>query len=97
MEDRILPKPTLLPKKVKRYCPCRSVLVIEQTRMLECQKCHRAIDPFDYLFKLAKKQDVLDMSVKMMMREKENLVKELENLERQRRNLKARVARAKRK
>ena len=86
---------TLTPKRKQPGCRCYSVTVDEQTRMLECDKCHRVIDPFDFLFEWAKREQSNVFNINQRRREIKRLGEEIAELKRQRRNLKAQVARLK--
>lgn len=96
MTERILPKPRLIPKKKQPGCRCVSVFVVEQTRTVECQKCGRVMDPFDYLFVQAKWQDHVDLTIKILAAERNRLEKVVDGLKRQEKNIKGRLAAAKR-
>ena len=92
---KILPKPRFIPRQSKGYCQCVSVFVVEQTRMLECQKCGRSIHPFDYLMKLSQKQSNIDLTIRILQGEKKRLEKAVEELKRIHRNVRARISSAK--
>lgn len=89
-------KPRLLPKYTENYgCFHRSVYVVEDTRMLECQQCSKVIDPFEYLMDRAKQNHRHDMVRESLKRESKRLEGEVEELKRQKRNLQAQVRRLK--
>ncbi len=91
--ERIMQRPKLIYKKSEVYCSCISVFVVEQTRALECQKCGKILNAFEYCKRIAKKQNNVYLGVKILLREKEILYDEVEDLKRQRKNLKAQIKR----
>lgn len=44
---------TTAPRRGYCVAQCRRVFVIEHTRLLRCQDCEKAIDPFDYCYQWA--------------------------------------------
>jgi hypothetical protein len=84
----------LLPKRRDGHCRCQQVRVIEQTRMLECQKCARVIDPFDFVWQQAQKQHRSVFNIQCSRDEVNRLQAEVEDLKRQKRNLKSCINRA---
>ncbi len=89
-------KMTLQPVRAKYTgCRCTEVLVDEETRSLECQRCSKTIDPFDYLWKYAMKQQRIVFNLSSAEHENERLNKSVTELKRQERNIKARIRRVK--
>lgn len=96
-DDKVISFPTsinLIPKRAEVFCRCSQVFVIEKTRMLECQKCGKVIEPFDFLYEQAKKQQNKVFSIEHARHELKQLTKEVEELKRKKRNLKASINRA---
>lgn len=89
-------KMTLEPVR-SRHTGCRhtSVMVIEDSRLLECSGCGKVIDPFDYLFSHAKGQQCVVWDLKQIKWELSDLKKTLESLKKEKRNLQAQVNRLK--
>ena len=84
----------LKPKRSSKFCRCNRVFVVEDTRMLECQSCGKIIDPFDFLMKEAKQQQLFVFEVSHLKNERDRLQKEVGELKQVKRNLKAQVKRA---
>jgi len=99
MSDNIIKfTPGMLPIKPKKHrvpCDHKHVLAVQQTRMLECQKCKAIIDPFDFLFTWAIHDQHLQRTRKALIVEVERIRKDLTEWERQERNIKARIRRVK--
>lgn len=85
----------LLPKRRDWRCTCQQVHVIEHTRMLECQKCQRVIDPFDFLWQQAQKQQRSVFDIRCTQDEVQRLKAEIADLKREKRNLMASIKRHK--
>jgi hypothetical protein len=84
----------LVPKRRDARCSCQQVHVVEHTRMLECQKCARTIDPFDFLWQQAQKQQNSVFSIQCARDELKRLQAEVAELNRQKINLKSCINRA---
>ena len=94
MSDIKFLKPRILPKFTEKHgCYHNSVYVVEDTRMLECQKCGKVIDPFDHLMVLAKHNFKVDMVNEQLKREGNRIREEVIELKRQKQNLQAQVRR----
>lgn len=85
--------PRLEPKRKGGVCQCLSVYTVEATRMLECRSCGAVIDPFDFLWNEARKQENIAFSVRHLRNEQKRMQAEVEALKKQRANLKAQVRR----
>ena len=78
-------------------CLHRRVSVSQRDRLVLCMSCDAVLDPLDVLMDYARKERFFVHSMTALRNKRTHLQKELVELERQRRNLKARVARLKRK
>lgn len=84
---------SLKPQRKNTACRCTRVIVLEHTRMLECQNCGAAIEPFDYLWKQAQSQQNSAFDIMKKRQEIDKLSSEIEELKKSKRNLQAQVKR----
>ncbi|MER2492333.1 hypothetical protein [Catenovulum sediminis] len=85
----------LTPKKAFHACMHSAVFVVEHSRNLECRKCGKVIDPFDFLLKEAQKQQNTIFDIRGLISEKEKLSQEVEGLKSEKRNIQAQIRRLK--
>lgn len=79
----------------KEYdCPHRKVLADKDLKVLECEKCGFIYTPWEYIWRLASKEERIHAHINYAMDEKVRLGKELTDLKRQIRNAKAQLRRA---
>jgi len=74
-----------------RFCPHTSILVDEFNRSIRCRLCGQAMDSFDYLLSLAKKETKLDWELRRLRSEIKKSRENLQNLQREEVNTRARV------
>ncbi len=86
----------LKPERKKTACRCARVVVLEYSRMLECQNCGATIDPFDFLWKQAQVQQNSAFDITIKRQEIERLSSEIDELKKVKHNLKAQVRRMQR-
>jgi len=79
------------------YCSCVNVFVDEYKRMLECRRCGITIDPFDYIWKVAVKEDHKNWTNIYLASEIDRLSKKLDTLKKEEKRIKARIRNAKKK
>ena len=88
--------PKQLTPKFKQggFCSHEHITVDEHERLIECDRCGAVLDPFEYLWSSAVKENNqfatlswLNIEVKRIQEEKENLLKEIAKLKAQRRRL----------
>lgn len=90
------PGKSITPRRDRlNHCRHMQVIADEKTRSLICESCGTVIDPFEYLWAIACKDDRLDYRKTRLEKEIKKLMPELEDLKRQERNIKARVRTAK--
>jgi len=77
-----------------RRCPHSNVLVSEFERSISCRVCHAALDPFDYLLSLAKKETRLDWELRALRGEIKIRRDNLANLKREEVNTRGRIRNA---
>lgn len=65
----------------------------EKFRVLECERCGAIIDPFDYLMKIARDNDMYWNMKQEYRKQATELAAKVEELKREERNLKARIKR----
>ncbi|HBR2022932.1 TPA: hypothetical protein L9M76_000622 [Klebsiella variicola] len=76
-------------------CRHPAVSVNEKERQVRCRTCGAAVDPFDWMLSLAKKETQLADNVKALRKEEKERRKNIEKLIQIERNAKARIRRAK--
>ncbi len=81
-------------KARKPYCPHNSTMLDPHTRSVECKNCGSIIDPFDYLLKIARNNDMYWNMRKEYEQEATEARKRLDDLLRRERNTKNRLQRA---
>lgn len=86
---------TMVPKRASGICRHTSIIVDQDRRLLECKTCGRMIEPFDYLYGYATKQQNIVWGLNNAQSELKRLKLEIDELKRQKRNLNSRVSRAK--
>jgi len=85
---------TLTPVKSEVYrCPHTKILLIEHKRVIECEQCEKIIEPFDYLWDWANKQQRIKWRIDSAKSEAQNLEEKVIELTKQKRNLQAQVNR----
>ncbi len=72
-------------------CNCTQILVVEDSRDLQCESCGKIISPFDYLYKYAVKQQKIVWENNHLKNEIKGLSEKVKNLKREERNARARV------
>jgi len=89
-------------KKIKKLCSHYRILVDVETRTIECEQCGAIVDPFDFLYRIAKEQLDLDERKKILQLDIDKLKQEttdrlvkIEELKKEERNVKARLRRFK--
>jgi hypothetical protein len=85
-------------KPVKsKYTRCKhlSILVIEDTRLLQCSDCGKTIDPFDYLLGYANGQQRIVWNLKLVKIELKEIQEKIAVLKKDKINLQAQVNRLK--
>lgn len=65
----------------------------EKLRALQCKNCKQVIDPFDFLWRWARGEEIVISQVAELERKRKQLYAEIEELKRQERNAKARLRR----
>lgn len=83
------------PKRMPSYCRHPQVLVCEKTRMLECEKCGKVVDPYDYLWDWAIQEKNVEWEVTHLKAEIKRLTQELAALKKDERNTRSRLKRLK--
>lgn len=74
------PKRALKPVNEKSHCKHVSVIVDAKNRLLECADCSEAINPFDYIFNVALKEEDYFQQYVYYKKEVENLIKQRNDL-----------------
>ena len=85
---------SLTPRENKPYCSHTHIEVVETDRLLQCTDCGSLLDPFDWLFSLAKKErylkwqmDDLKKNIEEAHKQKADLDRDINNLKAKRRRL----------
>lgn len=78
----------------RRFCPHDIVWVNEQERQVRCRRCESALDPFDYMLSVAKRETQLVETVKLLRREEKQRRQNIEKLIQIERNAKSRIRKA---
>lgn len=74
-----------------KYCHHDNILVSEYERSIKCRKCGAALDTFDYILSIARKETRLDWELRSLRTEITDHRKGLENLKREETNCRARI------
>ena len=76
------------------YCNhAGTILIDEHFRILECEGCGKKIDPFEYLLKIARENDMYWDMRKRYKKEAQEVHARLQELKREEKNTKARIKR----
>ncbi|WP_205298837.1 MULTISPECIES: hypothetical protein [Pantoea] len=78
-------------RETARYCPHTNILVSEYERSISCRLCGAALDTFDYVLSIAKRETRLDWDLRHLRSEIKRRTESLENLKREEVNTRARI------
>ena len=92
-----LGKNIMLEPVKSKYTGCKhlKILVVEDTRLLECSDCGKAIDPFDHLLRYANGQQRIVWNLKHVKIELKEIQEKIVVLKKDKINLQAQVNRLK--
>ena len=82
-----------VPDNVK-YCQHLGVIVDEFERNVTCRRCGKALDPFDYLLSVAKKETRVDWDLRQLREEIKRHRSVLESMQREEVNCRGRIRNA---
>lgn len=89
-EETDMPEPSLnVIEEHRKYCAHEHVNLFVHHRILVCRDCDATIDPYDFVFKLAREGNNHISTIKWLRYELKNIQKQKEELEKDIRNLKA--------
>ena len=81
-------------KKIKQtLCRHSKTTLDEVRRLVVCSLCNQHIEPYDFIYKIAKREVVMRSNIKQLKHEKADLAGEIERLKKDRNNIKAQINR----
>ena len=73
------------------YCQHSTIEVDDHHKTLECAKCGKIFEPYEYVLSLATKEDRVAKSINYLKNEERALTENIEKLKKEARNLKAQI------
>ncbi|MFZ2172371.1 MAG: hypothetical protein WAW61_22385 [Methylococcaceae bacterium] len=73
------------------YCQHSTIEVDDHYKTLECAKCGKVFEPYEYVLSLATKEDRVAKSINYLKNEERSLIENIEKLKKESRNLKAQI------
>ena len=84
-------------KKTFRETTCRHghTTINEKRRLVECDACGTCIEPYDYIYMVAKREVSIRYDIKSLLAERAELRRQIERLKKDKHNVKAQINRLK--
>lgn len=79
----------------QKYCNHNVIEVNKETRMLQCKGCKIWLDPFDFLWRWALRQEVVERNLKDLREEEKSLCEQIIELKKEEKRVKSRLKNAK--